>query len=163
MESILEILLFKDIGNKIRSRKLELKNYNKYYDQLEKFLILFKSYNACFPILKDSNFNNKICFMNWILKNDVVYLSLNCVYLYNGVLSYLECLTKEGDFVIINNDGSVRTFSGKRFRKKIEISEISKVDVFLTDSFFAKNDSEKFLKEKEIEKKYGDMFRSLTY
>lgn len=137
MESLTEILLLPVLDNKIKNLKTRNKNYVRYDDQISKFSYLI-DFNDNFPILKGVDFNGRICFIEWIVKEDVVYLSLNCVYRYDGVLSYIECLTKDGNVDIINNGGNLKTFSGKRFKSKIDVENISKVDVFLVDKFIVK-------------------------
>jgi len=134
MESLTEILLYKDLENRIKKIKTRTKNYVKYDDQISKFSYLL-DFTGDFPILSNSEYNNKICFIDWILKESMVYLNLNCVYLNGGMLAYLECLTKEGKLAIINNDGNLRTFDGRKFKKQIDLESIDKVDVFLVDKF----------------------------
>ena len=134
MDSLTEILLISDLESKIKKLRTRTKNYIKYDDQIFKFSFLL-DFKGSFPISKNSQFNNKICFIDWILKESVVYLSMNCVYIYDGTLSHIECLTNEGELAIINHDGNLRTFSGVRFKKTIDVSKIDKVDVFLVDKF----------------------------
>lgn len=131
MESLTEILLYKDLDNKIKKLKTRIRNYVKYDDQISKFSYLLKIDKL--PILRDSKFDGKICFIEWIIKESVIYLSLNVIYDWMGNLAYIECLTKKGECVIVNNDGNLRTFDGVKFKKQVDISKIGKVSVVLVD------------------------------
>lgn len=133
MDNLVEILLFSDIENRIKKIKNRIANCVKYDEQILKFSFLLNINN--FPILRNTQFNGKICFIDWILKDSVVFLSLNMVYLYSGAFSYIEALTNEGNAVMINYDGNLRTFSGVRFKREIDVDKIDKVNVFMIDEF----------------------------
>lgn len=132
MESLTQTLLYKDIDDKTKKLKTRIKNYIKYDDQIAKFSYLL-NIKGDLPILKNFEFNNKICFIDWLLRESVVYLSMNCVYLYDGKLAYIEALTSDGEYVTVNYDGNLRTFSGSRFKKQIDVSKIGRVNVLLVD------------------------------
>jgi len=132
MDSLVSILLYKDIDDKIKRFRIRAKNYIKYDNQIAKFSYLL-NIKGDLPILRNSEFNNKICFIEWIIKESVVYLSMNCVYLYDGKLVYIECLTSDGELATINYDGNLRTFSGSKFKKQIDIEKVGKVNVLLVD------------------------------
>jgi len=131
MESLLEILSIEDLKNKIVSTKEYTKNIKLYAPQMKAFLPLFIE-NWRLPI-KHGKYNGKICYIDWILRSDELFLNLNVTYYSTGTIKHLESVSQQLALVDIGDMRNVRTLSGKRFKRKYVVSRKEMVYSVIAD------------------------------
>lgn len=67
--------------------------------------------------IKLAKYKGKIAYIDWILRSDELYLSLNVTYYKTGNIKSVEAVSQQLGLVDIGDMRNVRTLSGKRFKK----------------------------------------------
>lgn len=116
MDSLLELLSLDDLSNRIVSTKEYIANVRKYALDMKAFLPLFKE-NWRLPI-KHAKYDGKIAYIQWILRSDELYLSLNVTYYSTGLIKSVEAVSQQLALVEIGDMRNVRTLNGKKFKRK---------------------------------------------
>ena len=115
MDDLVELLTVDDLRNKIARTKEYIRNIRKYALDMKAFKPLFEE-NWQLPI-KLAKYKGKICYIDWILRCDQLYLSLNVTYYKTGNIKSVESVSQQLGLVDIGDMRNVRTLSGKRFKK----------------------------------------------
>ena len=160
MDSLLELLTLSDLNDKIISTKKYIENIKEYAPQMKAFLPLFDE-NWRLPI-KLAKYKGKICYIDYILRSDTIYLCLNVSYFSTGLIKSLEGVTQCLALTEITDLRNIRTLSGKKFKKNYIHDKTTPVYTVIADRVispksFAIVDGgvEKFAKRDDILKKYG--------
>jgi len=111
-----EDLTIEDLRNKIISIKTYTDNVKRYSYQMKAFLPLFKD-NFSLPIKLDK-YQGKICYIQYILRSDELYLSLNVTYYKTGMIKSVEAVSQQLAIVELGDMRNIRTLNGKRFKRK---------------------------------------------
>ncbi len=116
MDSLLELLSIDDLRDKIVSTKQYIDNIKRYAEQMKAFRPLFAD-GWRLPI-KYAKYSGKICYIQYILRSDELYLCLNVAYHSTGSIKSVEAVSQQLALVSIGDVRNVRTLSGKKFKKK---------------------------------------------
>lgn len=118
MDSLVEILTLEDLGNKIVSLKEYTRNLKVHAPQMKAFLPLIGS-GFHIPI-RYGKYGKKICYIDWILRSDELYLSLNVTYYSTGLIKSVEAVSQQLALTELNDLRNIRTLAGKRFKRKYQ-------------------------------------------
>ena len=135
MDSLAELLTLDDLRNKIVSVKHYTNNIKRYATQMKAFRPLFIE-NWRLPI-KYAKYNGKIAYIQWILRSDELYLSLNVTYYRTGLIKSVESVSQQLALVDIGDLRNVRTLSGKRFKKSYVHDKVFPVYSVIADRVIA--------------------------
>lgn len=131
MDSLLELLTIDDFKNKIASTKECIRNIRKYALDMKAFQPLFHE-NWRLPIKLDK-YKGKIAYIDWILRSDELYLSLNVTYYRTGLVKSVEAVSQQLALVEIGDLKNVRTLSGKRFKRNYVHDKLIPVYTVIAD------------------------------
>lgn len=115
MESLLELLTVDDLNNKIVAVREYTNNIKRYASQMKAFVPLFEQ-RWDLPI-KYAKYKGKICYIDYIIRSDELYLSLNATYHKTGLIKSVESLSQQLAIVELGDLRNIKTLSGKRFKK----------------------------------------------
>ncbi len=121
MDALTDILLLEDLENKIKTTTREIRNLKLHCEEFKCFHSILNE-KFCFPITV-APYCGKIMYIDWILCQNVVYLSLNCSYNKHGRLKSVDTVAQTGDIVLITDVWNIRTLGGRRFKKFIDVGK----------------------------------------
>jgi hypothetical protein len=160
MDILYELLTLSDLDNKIASTRKYIENIKKYAPQMKAFTFLFDD-QWHLPIKKDK-YKGKIGYIDWILRSDELFLSLNVLYYSTGLIKSVESLTQCSALLQITDLRNVRTLSGKKFKrnyihdKKVPVYTVLSERVVSPESFAVPESGiEKFAYRSKILSKFG--------
>jgi hypothetical protein len=160
MESLLELLTIDDLKNKIVSTKEYTNNIKRYAYQMKAFWPLFEQ-TWDLPI-KHAKYHGKICYIDWILRSDELYLGLNVTYYKTGLIKSVEGLSQQLTLVELGDLRNIKTLAGKRFKKKYVYNRKEMVysvigDRIISPKPFAivQGGMERFANREKILKRFG--------
>jgi len=160
MDSLYEILTIEDLDNKIKSTKIYIENIKTHAQQMKAFLPLFQE-NWRLPI-KQSKYKGKIAYIDWILRSDELYLSLNVAYHSTGTIKSVEAVSQLLTLEEIGDIRNVVTLSGKRFKRKYIYDKTLPVYTVLANRVISpetfaiiENGMENFAQRERMLRKFG--------
>ena len=139
MQQLIEILLTKNLEDRVNSRTLELRNLELHKQKIRMFSGFFKNFSL--PVYS-TKYNGKIMYVSFILRQNRLYLSLNISYDNDGVIVCVESLSHSRAFERLYETDSIRTLGGKKLMRQIDVSKVKDkiVNVVDTKALFLKSD-----------------------